>query len=68
MSAIFKRELKSYFTTPWGYVFLAVMFLLGGYFFWDVLRHASTLLRYVFTSLVNVVITLIPLLTMRLMR
>lgn len=67
MSAIFKREMKSYFTTPWGYVFLSVMFLLGGYFFWDVLRHASTLLRYVFTSMVNIVIVLIPLLTMRLL-
>lgn len=67
MSAIFKREFKSYFTTPWGYVFLAVMFLAGGFFFWYVLANASTLLRYVFSMLVNVVIVMIPLLTMRLL-
>jgi len=67
MSAIFKREFKTYFTTPWGYVFLAVMFMAGGFFFWYVLANASTYLRYVFTMLVNVAIIVIPLLTMRLL-
>ncbi len=67
MSAVFKREFKNYFYSPLGYVFLALMFFFSGYFFWVVLANQSTMLKYVFGSLVNFVITFIPMLTMRLM-
>lgn len=67
MGAIFKREFKAYFASPLGYVFLALMFLFGGYYFWYVLAQSSTMLKYVFSALVNMVITFIPMLTMRLM-
>ena len=33
MGAIFRREFKSFFTNPIGYVVLAVMYCLSGYFF-----------------------------------
>ena len=33
MRAIFKKELRSYFTTPIGYAFIAVLLALSGFFF-----------------------------------
>ena len=33
MGAVFRREFKSYFTNPIGYVVLAVLFCVSGYFF-----------------------------------
>ena len=33
MKAIFKRELRSYFTTPIGYVFLAIFLAVNGVLF-----------------------------------
>ena len=34
MFAIFKRELKAYFTSPLGYVFLAIFYAFSGLFFY----------------------------------
>ncbi|WMJ22133.1 ABC transporter permease subunit [Paludicola sp. MB14-C6] len=67
MLAVFKRELRSYFQSPIGYVFLAFMFVFGGFFFSAVLSQNSTKIEYVFSSLFTIVIILIPLLTMRLL-
>ena len=33
MSAIFRRELRAFFTNPIGYVVLAVLFAISGFFF-----------------------------------
>ena len=33
MSAVFQREFKTYFTSPIGYIVLAMMFGLSGYYF-----------------------------------
>ena len=33
MTAVFKREFRSFFTSPVGYVVLAVLFCFSGYFF-----------------------------------
>ena len=33
MTAIYKREMRSYLTSPVGYVFLAVFFAISGYYF-----------------------------------
>ena len=33
MSAIFKREFNAYFSSPIGYVFIAMFYCLSGFFF-----------------------------------
>lgn len=69
MSAIFRREFKTYFTTPIGYVVLAMMFGLSGYdFFRYNLASGYADLSYVFGSVLSYLLLLVlPLLTMRLM-
>ena len=52
MFAIFKREFKSYFSSPIGYVVLAVLLFLFGFFLLGVLvlldKTASKLCHYFF--------------------
>ena len=66
MRAIFKREFKAYFTSPMGYIILAIMlFFLGQSFFSIILADYGNI-SYVFV-LVNTYTMLIPpLITMRL--
>jgi ABC-2 type transport system permease protein len=67
MKAIFKRELRSYFTSMPGYVFLSIFLLLSGFLFY--LMNIKTLLssmKYMFAILNNWALFLLPLLTMRL--
>ena len=68
MTAIYKREMSSYLTSPVGYVFLAVFFAISGYYFFATsLISNSTDLSYVFSNLFSMVIFLVPMLTMRLL-
>ncbi len=67
MGAIFKRELKAYFTAPLGYIFVGVVFALSGYYFWYVLSMQYNYIEYVFSSMFTVVTMIVPLLTMRLL-
>jgi ABC-2 type transport system permease protein len=67
MWAIYKRELKTYFNSAIGYIYLAVMFVLGGYEFYIVFSNGSSEITYVFSFICNVAMYTIPLLTMRLM-
>lgn len=67
MLAILKRELNSYFTSPIGYVFLAVFYFFSGMFFYTVLYSNTTDITYVFDSLFTVLLFIVPLLTMRLL-
>ena len=67
MLAILKRELSSYFTSPIGYVFLAVFYFFSGMFFYSVLYSNSTDISYVFSGMFTVLLFVVPLLTMRLM-
>lgn len=67
MSAIYKRELNAYFTSPIAYVVYAVAALFGGIFFMGtVLEPDTTDMTYVFLYMVSIVVILIPILTMRL--
>ncbi len=67
MSAIFKRELNAYFTSPIAYVVYAVAALFGGIFFWAmVLTSDTTDMSYVFYNMISIIIILVPILTMRL--
>ncbi|MBR0598372.1 ABC-2 transporter permease [Sinanaerobacter chloroacetimidivorans] len=68
MLAILDREIKAYFQSPLGYVFVGVMFLFTGYFFFAYNLYGNTTdMRGIFSTLFTVVLFLIPILTMRLM-
>lgn len=68
MSAIVKREISSYFTSPLGYVFLAVFYGFSGLFLWiNCLANGSAEMAGVFVLMFFIMIILIPVLTMRTM-
>ncbi len=67
MTAIFKREMESYFNSITGYIFLSVIYLFGGIFLWVTsLYMGNGDISGVFASLLIIVLLLIPILTMRL--
>lgn len=68
MTAITKRELASYFTTPLGYVFLAVFCGFSGLFLWlGCLRAGQSDMGVVFSMMFFILMIMIPVLTMRTM-
>ncbi len=67
MSAIFKREFKSYFTTPIGYVVLAAFYFFLGLFFLSLFSQGAPQITWVLLSMSTVVILVLPVLTMRIM-
>ena len=63
MTAIYKREMRSYLTSPVGYVFLAVFYAISGYYFFATsLVGNTTDMSYVFSNLFSIVIFLVPML------
>ncbi len=68
MTAIMKREFASYFTSPLGYVYLAVFYGFSGLFLWiTCLSSGSADMSYVFLWMFFIMMILIPILTMRTM-
>lgn len=68
MGAIYRREMGSFFTSGLAYVFLAVFYLISGFFFYNnVIAAGSTNTAPVFSSMFIIVLFLIPILTMRLL-
>ncbi len=68
MTAILKREFTSYFTSPLGYVFLAVFYCFSGLFLWMLsLTTGSADMSGTFLWMFFIMIILIPVLTMRTM-
>lgn len=69
MKAVFKREFKSYFISPIGYIFLAVFYFFEGTAFADVYSQGSTETPAVFFNFLTLlaIIFLLPVLTMRLL-
>ena len=66
MKAIIKREFKSYFTLPAGYVVLAVLTAATCYFFTTLFASGYADLSYVFSYISIFVLIMVPILTMRL--
>lgn len=68
MIAVFKREFRAYFTSPLGYVVLALIFFLSGVYFYmyNILSYSADL-TYVFENVHTwLMILVLPILTMRL--
>lgn len=65
MGAVIKRELSGYFSSPIGYIVLAVFYIFSGYYFLVTLLSNISTLNYVFSSMFTIVLFLMPILTMR---
>jgi ABC-2 type transport system permease protein len=68
MIAVFKREIKAYFSSPAGYVFMGFFLLISGFFFaLSNLFQASPNYTGVLGSITFIFLIVVPILTMRLM-
>lgn len=67
MSAIIKRELQAYFTSPIAYVVISVFFFFSGLSFQNLLYYDSANISYVFSSMFTIMLFVLPILTMRLL-
>jgi ABC-2 type transport system permease protein len=68
MLAIYKKELRSYFTSMIGYLFIGFLLaIVGIYFMAYNLQGGSANFEYVLNSMVFVFVILVPILTMRLL-
>lgn len=68
MWAVIKKELKSYFTTPIGYIFIGVFLIAFSVsFYFTVLGYGNVNFEYIYYSLPTILVLafIIPLLTMR---
>ena len=66
MKAIFKKEMRSYFCSPLGYVFVAVFTLVTALFFfiYNLVQGVGDI-NYVFSNIMLLLVLIIPVLTMR---
>lgn len=65
MQSILKRELRAYFYSPLGYVFIGAVFLFSGYYFYSYnLSVSTTDMGTLFSLLFPVIMFLVPVLTM----
>jgi len=67
MIAIFKRELKAYFSTPIGYLVLAAYFFFLGLYFTIIFSAGAPDVSMVMMAMVTIIVFTMPLITMRLM-
>ena len=67
MTAIFKREIRSYFNSPIGYVCVAILMALYGLFYFMVMARGSSayISNYVYGSMFNFSMLVIPVITMK---
>ena len=68
MWAVTKKEIKSYFYSPVGYVFIGLFLIMFSIFFYtDVFYYQSTNFEYIFYSGATILTFIVPILTMRTM-
>lgn len=66
MFAIFKKEFKSYFLSPIGYIFIGIFLLMSSIFFYlDIIMYGVTYFQNMFYSLATLLTFITPILTMR---
>ena len=66
MWAVFKKEVKSYFLSPIGYVFIGLFLAMCSVFFYlDVINYGSLQFENMFYSAATVLTFIVPILTMR---
>lgn len=66
MGVIIKKELKNYFLSPIGYVFIGLFLIMFSIFFYiDVFNYQSTNFEYIFYSGATILTFIVPILTMR---
>lgn len=66
MWAVIKKEFKSYFYSPVGYVFIGLFLIMFSIFFYvDVFKYQSTNFEYIFYSGATILTFITPVLTMR---
>ncbi|MFV0401170.1 MAG: ABC transporter permease subunit [Oscillospiraceae bacterium] len=67
MGSILRREWNAYFSSPIGYIYLAVYYFFSGlFFFMFTLSYNTNDITSVFSNMFTIVLFLIPILTMRL--
>ncbi len=66
MRAIYKREMRAYFTSPIGYIVTAVMLLLMGMYFSFMYESNYSNLSFLFISISSIALLVSPIITMRL--
>ena len=66
MRAILKREMKSYFSGPIGYVCIAVLLALSGLLYWQIMYTGSSSYIYmVYSNMFTYCMMVIPIITMK---
>ena len=66
MWAVTKKELKNYFLSPIGYIYIGIFLMACSLFFYlDIFQYLETDFYYMFGSSVTVLTFIVPLLTMR---
>lgn len=66
MFAVLKKEFKSYFLSPIGYIFIGLFIAMSSIFFYtDVISYGSTKFEYMFYSVTTILTFIVPILTMR---
>ncbi len=66
MLAVFKREFKSYFTNPLGFIILAVIYFFLGYVFSGFYSNGMPYVEYVVLNVSRILLFIVPVITMRL--
>lgn len=66
MGAVYKREMRAYFTSPIGYIVSAVMLFLMGLYFTYMFAQGYSDISFMFMSISSIALLISPIITMRL--
>ncbi len=67
MGAIYKREMRAFFTSPIGYVILGIFYFFLGFFFTYQFQYGYADVTFTFSQMFSISLFLIPIITMRLL-